>query len=151
MQVIDRFQGEYGFLSNFHAAPITFERIVYPTVEHAFQAAKAKDRALKLSVANAPSPGAAKRMGRKLHLRPDWEMVKVDIMRALVRLKFSTHSELRAQLLATGDAMLIEGNTWNDTFWGVCQGNGRNQLGEILMEVRRELAEAETPASQIGV
>jgi predicted NAD-dependent protein-ADP-ribosyltransferase YbiA (DUF1768 family) len=61
----------------------------------------------------------------------------------MVRLKFSTHQELRERLLATGEAELIEGNTWNDTFWGVCKGEGQNWLGKILMEVRKELAEVE--------
>ena len=80
MQVIDRFDGEHRFLSNFFPASIVFGRIEYPTVEHAFQAAKTDERALKLAVAAAPSPGAAKRIGRKLPLRADWEQVKTDIM-----------------------------------------------------------------------
>ena len=145
MRVIDRFHGKYDFLSNFYPAPVKFERIEFLTVEHAFQAAKTDDRELRLTVANAPSPHAAKRMGRRLPLRSDWEAIKVGVMRELVRLKFSTHPELRARLLATGQATLVEGNTWNDRFWGVCQGEGRNQLGLILMEVRRELAEADVP------
>jgi ribA/ribD-fused uncharacterized protein len=143
MQVIDRFDGEHRFLSNFLPEPVVFARIEYPTVEHAFQAAKTHDRALKLAVTAAPSPGAAKRMGRKLPLRADWERVKTDIMRTLVRLKFSTHQELRELLLATREARLIEENTWDDTFWGVCKGKGQNWLGRILMEVREELVEVE--------
>ena len=143
MQVIEQFDGEHRFLSNFFPAAIVYGRIEYPTVEHAFQAAKTDDRASKLTVAAAPSPGAAKRIGRKVPLRADWEEVKTDIMRTLVRLKFSTHQELRERLLATGETELIEGNTWNDTFWGVCKGKGRNWLGKILMEVRKELAEVE--------
>ncbi len=143
MQVIDRFDREQRFLSNFVPAAIVYGRIEYPTVEHAFQAAKTDDRALKLTVAAAPSPGAAKRIGRKVPLRADWEEVKTDIMRTLVRLKFSTHQELRERLLETGEAELIEGNTWNDTFWGVCKGKGQNWLGKILMEVREELAEVD--------
>jgi len=141
MNVIDQFHGPFRFLSNFYPACITFEGIDYPTVEHAYQAAKTDDRGLRLTVAAAHSPGAAKRMGPKLPLRPGWEQIKVDTMRALLRLKFTSYPELRAQLLATGDAELVEVNTWNDTFWGVCNGEGRNQLGKILMEIRRELAQ----------
>lgn len=148
MHVIDRFHGEYDFLSNFYPAPVTFERIEFPTVEHAFQAAKTRDRGLRLTVANAPSPGTAKRMGRRLTLRSDWEASKVAVMRELVWLKFSTNPELCARLLATGQATLVEGNTWNDRFWGICQGEGKNQLGLILMEVRRELAEADVPVPE---
>jgi len=141
MQVIEHFRGQYDFLSNFHPAQIRFEGIDFPTVEHAFQAAKTKDRGLRLAVANAPSPGAAKRIGRRLPLRGDWEATKVGVMRDLVRLKFVTHAELGTKLLATGIATLVEGNTWNDRFWGICHGEGRNQLGQILMEIRQELAE----------
>lgn len=76
-----------------------------------------------------------------MQLRPDWEEAKVGIMEELVRLKFTAHADLRARLLATGDAELIEGNNWNDRFWGVCRGQGQNQLGLILMKVRSELAQ----------
>ena len=141
MNIIDQFHGQFRFLSNFYPACIVIKGIEYPTVEHAYQAAKTNDRGLKLTVAAVYSPGAAKRMGPKLPLRPDWEQVKLDTMRTLLRLKFTRHPDLRAQLLATGDAELVEGNTWNDTFWGVCNGVGCNQLGKILMEIRRELAE----------
>ena len=82
------------------------------------------------------SPAEAKRFGRRVRLRLDWEQVKLDIMRQLVADKFARSDELRRRLLATGDAELVEGNAWNDTFWGVCRGRGQNHLGRILMEVR---------------
>ncbi len=139
MTTIERFTGDHDFLSNFHQSPIEGDGIVYATVEHAFQAAKTFDRAEKQSVAEATTPGAAKRLGRKVQLRPDWEQVKIGIMEDLVRLKFTTHADLRDKLLATGDGELVEGNTWNDRFWGVCRGQGRNELGKILMKIRAEL------------
>ena len=116
---------------------------VIPVLERklAFQAAKTFDPDEKLAVAQATTPGSAKRLGGKVQLRPDWEQVKVGLMEDLVRLKFTTHADLRAKLLATGDAELVEGNNWNDRFWGVCRGKGRNELGKILMKVRSELAQ----------
>jgi ribA/ribD-fused uncharacterized protein len=141
MTTIDRFTGDHDFLSNFHPSPIEVDGILYPTVEHAFQAAKTSILEEKQFLAEAATPGSAKRMGRKVQLRSDWEQVKIGIMEDLVRLKFTTHPDLRAKLLATGDAQLVEGNNWNDRFWGVCRGQGQNQLGLILMKVRSELAQ----------
>ena len=126
------------FLSNFYPSPIVLDRITYPTVEHAFQAAKTDDRLERERIAGLPTPGAAKRAGRKVSLRPDWEQVKVGIMVELVRRKFAD-PDLAGKLLATGDEELVEGNTWNDRFWGVCRGTGRNELGKVLMRVRAEL------------
>lgn len=137
--VIDKFDGtEYGFLSNFYSSPIQYEGIVYPTVEHMFQALKALDIETRKKIANAATPGQAKRLGRSVALREDWEEVKVDVMRTALQLKFSDPT-LRAKLIATGDAELIEGNTWNDRFWGVCRGSGKNMLGLLLMELRSSL------------
>lgn len=142
-QKIDKFDGtEHAFLSNFYSSPIIYEGIVYPTVEHMFQAMKTLDLMQRQKIANAATPGAAKRMGRQVALRGDWEEVKVDVMRTALQLKFS-QPQLKEKLLATGDAELIEGNTWNDRFWGVCNGTGRNMLGTLLMELRRELKEAQ--------
>lgn len=141
MKKIDKFDGtEYGFLSNFYPSPIEYEGIKYPTVEHMFQALKSLSPVERMSIAAAATPGQAKRMGRRVSLRGDWETVKVDVMRTALQLKFSDPT-LRAQLIATGDAELIEGNTWNDTFWGVCRGTGRNMLGTLLMELRSSLTE----------
>mgnify|MGYP001189163037 CR=1 FL=1 len=136
------FDGLHRFLSNYADSPITIEGITYPTVEHAFAAAKTRDRALRARIAAAPTPGIAKRMGRTLRLRDDWEQIKTDTMRYLVRLKFRTHADLARRLLETGDAELIEANTWGDVIWGVdrATGIGENRLGRILMEIRAELA-----------
>ena len=138
--VIDSFTGEYRFLSNFYPSPIVIDSICYPTVEHAFQAAKTKDKLEQRRIAIARTPAKAKSLGRKVRLRKDWENVKVGIMKQCVELKFDSHADLAVLLLATGTAKLIEGNTWNDTFWGVCGGRGKNQLGKVLMRVRSKLA-----------
>ena len=140
MTTIDRFTGDYVFLSNYHSSPIEVDGILYATVEHAFHAAHTVNLEEKQAIAAAATPGDAKRMGRQVQVRPDWEQVKVGSMEDLVRLKFTPHADLRAKLLATGDAELIEGNWWKDTFWGVCRGEGRNELGKILMKVRSEMA-----------
>lgn len=137
---IDRFAGEYRFLSNFWPAEVEFERVRYASVEHAYQAAKTFDRIEKQMIAEARTAGEAKRMSRKITIREDWEAVRVGIMTELVRAKFTNHAELREMLLATGEAELVEGNTWGDRFWGVCRGEGENTLGRILMQVRKELA-----------
>lgn len=130
---IREFRGEYSFLSNFHACTIEYEGYTYQNVESAFQAQKDLSRRNEFESLN---PTMAKRLGRRVNLRSDWETVKVDIMKELVKCKFEQHPELKEQLLKTGNRLLIEGNTWNDTFWGVCKGKGKNTLGEILMELR---------------
>lgn len=132
-----RFNGKYVFLSNFCPVFITIDRIKYPTVEHAYQAAKTLNRLEKLMIASLASPGRAKRVGRKLNLHSNWDEVKVGVMLQLVRLKF-TDPSLRAELLMTGDMELVEDNIWGDVFWGMCRGKGQNQLGKILMKVREE-------------
>jgi ribA/ribD-fused uncharacterized protein len=135
--VIDRFRGDFGFLSNFHEASIWIDGDRYPSVEHAYQAAKAVDPVSRKMIREAARPGDAKKLGKCVQLPPDWDTKKVDLMRRFVREKFK-NPLLRAMLVATEDATLIEGNTWNDTFWGVCRGRGQNWLGKILMEVREE-------------
>ncbi len=142
--VIASFHGEYRFLSNFWPSTIVYDGAVCASVEHAYQAAKCVDPAEKEMIRLASTPGRAKRLSRRVVLRTDWESVKVGVMRECVRLKFRTHADLAALLLATGDAFLMEGNGWGDRFWGVCGGEGANWLGRILMEVRAELAAERT-------
>ena len=136
---IESFQGEYRFLSNFWPAEVVFEGIKYPSVEHAYQSAKTLDRSERQKIAAIADPGEAKRAGRALTYRADWEAVKFDVMEQCVRYKFTHHADLRTKLLATGDAELIEGNDWGDRVWGVYQGQGENRLGKILMKIRAEL------------
>lgn len=139
--MISEFKGENRFLSNFFAVPIMYEGLEYPSVEHAFQAAKTLNQEERVNFTTNKNPVMAKRMGRKVKLRADWEKVKVGIMRELVMLKFS-QEPLKGMLLATGNERLEEGNKWNDRFWGVCpprSGRGENMLGKLLMEARDKL------------
>lgn len=135
---IDKFDGVYRFLSNFHPCTIKFEGKEYWTVEHAYQAAKTLDNKQREWVQQASSPGLAKRRGRRVDIRQDWDKIKIQIMMKLVLNKFQ-NPKLRDRLLATGDAELVEGNSWGDTFWGVSRGRGKNYLGRILMQVRQHL------------
>lgn len=138
MTTIDSFRNGYAFLSNFYPSPVTYQGDLYPTVEHAFQAAKTHNPQERDKVRLAPTPTGAKRAGRRVDLRPDWEQVKLQVMASLLTQKFCDPT--LADLLAlTGDQELVEGNTWGDRFWGVCKGTGHNHLGRLLMEVRAEL------------
>jgi ribA/ribD-fused uncharacterized protein len=143
--VINNFDGEYAFLSNFYESPFIYKGITYPTAEHAFQAAKTLNPIEKRRIALAETPGQAKRLGRTCALRGDWEKIKYTIMTEIVREKFYSSSELANKLLATGDELLEEGNTWHDNIWGNCSCNkcikivGQNHLGKILMEIRKEI------------
>lgn len=134
------FAGEYRWLSNFEPAPVVFEGVEYPSTEHAYQAAKTTDAAEREAIRACETPGRAKRMGRKITIRRGWDGMKVAVMLDLTRQKYAL-PDYRELLLATGEREIVEGNTWGDTFWGVCRGEGRNHLGRVLMRVRRELQE----------
>lgn len=132
---------EYGELSNFALYSITLKKRSWPTSEHYFQAQKFKDKKDQEEIRKARSPMLAARMGRdrKRKLRRDWESSKVAVMREALLAKFTQHDELRAILLATGDAKLVE-HTANDDYWGDGgDGSGRNMLGRLLVEVRSSL------------
>ncbi len=143
--VIDRFFGDYIFLSNFYYADLTIGSYTYSTVEHAYQAHKTRSLRWQERIRRAPTPKVAKRLGYQVPLREDWEEIKLPVMKDLIRRKFAidTYPALTAKLLATGDALLVEGNTWGDRFWGVDRetGLGLNHLGRILMEIRGEVAD----------
>lgn len=141
--MINCFEREYAFLSNFYPSPIEYEGIKYPTVEAAFQAAKTPDLHMKMAIATTDHPGKAKRMGRKVVLREDWEEIKDKVMEDCLRLKFSD-PVLREKLLATEDEELEEGNWWHDNYWGSCYCSrcgdvGKNKLGYLLMKIRKEI------------
>ncbi len=134
--MINQFRDENYFLSNFYPAKVTFDGITYENNEAAFQAQKCKTRSERLQFAGL-DPSAAKKLGRRVSLRPDWEDVKIDLMEQIVKAKFG-NPELQAKLLATGDEYLEEGNTWGDRIWGTVNGQGANNLGKILMRVRED-------------
>ena len=143
MNHINRFEGVYFFLSNFYVSQVELDGVAYPTVEHAYQAAKTVDVQVRLLIAKAATPGAAKMIGRRAKLRADWEDVKIAVMYSLLQQKFAKGSPLAARLKSTGQAQLVEGNWWGDRFWGVCKGVGENNLGKLLMVLREELFETE--------
>lgn len=144
MKKIESFTGKYRFLSNFWPAEVMLDGVRYASVEHAYQAAKSFDATYREDILLCFKAGDAKKFGdtKKLEklglLRTDWRTVNKEIMLDLLRQKFSTLIN-RQMLLDTGDAELIEGNWWGDTYWGVCNGEGENWLGKLLMQVRAEL------------
>jgi len=135
---ISGFVGEYRWLSNFWKASVEYEGMVFPTVENTYQAAKVLDREQRHVFKNV-KPVEAKRLGSKIRLRDDWEGIKLGIMRHLVRQKFFRHNDLRRLLLGTGDSYIVEENDWGDRYWGAVNGEGENNLGQIIMGVREEL------------
>ena len=142
--IIDKFENEYAFLSNFYPSPVQENGITYPTIEHYFQAQKTTVPFERVAIANAATPGRAKQEGRRITLRHDWENIKDNVMLQGLRLKFAI-PELAEKLLATGDAELIEGTVWHDNIWGNCSCPecedipGQNKLGKLLMLVREEI------------
>ena len=139
---ITSFRGDYHFLSNFYESPLEYEGLRYQNAETAFQAHKCTDDGEKAEFSSLAA-NKAKRLGRQVKLREDWEEVKTGLMLQIVRAKFAQNPELADELLRTGDRKLIEGNTWHDVFWGMDlnTGQGENHLGRILMQVREEMRE----------
>ncbi|WP_412028130.1 NADAR family protein [Deinococcus yunweiensis] len=133
----------YGEFSNFSRHPIELDGVVWPTSEHYFQAQKFVGTTFVDDMRAQPTPMLAAQMGRRrdLPLRPDWNDVKDDVMRVALRAKFTQHADLRALLLGTGGADIVE-HTANDAYWADGgDGTGRNRLGELLMELREQLGE----------
>jgi ribA/ribD-fused uncharacterized protein len=134
-------------LSNFAPVPggVLLDGVRYPTVEHGYQAAKAKVRSDRAKVLACSTAGKAKALGRKILIRDDWEEIKLNVMLSLLQQKFAPGTANATTLLETGDREIIEGNTWGDRFWGQCPlGVGENHLGLLLMKVRAELRESES-------
>ena len=136
---------EHRFLSNFWPCTVNYGALTYRSAEAAYQAHKCLDLNERGKFTTM-QPGEAKRAGKHYH-RPDWDEMKLDVMRCVVWAKFTQNQALTLKLLATGQARLEEGNYWHDRFWGVCpvgSGKGLNHLGQILMDVRRQLSKKET-------
>lgn len=132
------------YCSNFAGYSVKYEGIEYSTAEHAFQSAKTLDLSVRYMIAGLDSPLEAKREGRALDLRSDWEDVKYDVMLEIIRIKFKRHKDIARKLAAT-TRDIVELNVWHDNIWGdcVCSGcrkvEGQNLLGKILMQVRKEI------------
>lgn len=148
MKTIDNFDDEYYFLSNFFEESMTVDGKVFKTNEHFFQASKADDEDVFEHVRGVASAFKAKKLGRDIRLRKNWENIKNEVMLKGLRVKFAI-PDLRKRLLDTGDATLIEGNNWHDQYWGRCDcskhgGVGENWLGRLLMQVRDEIRKETT-------
>ena len=139
MNVINSFDGEYDFLSNFYECPILWKGNLYRNSESIYQSYKTLD--------NVPfdftktTGSQAKKISKKLNVRPDWNKIKFDLIYEICQEKFNQNTDIAQKLMNTGDAILIEGNYWGDTYWGKCNGVGQNNLGKILMKIREELFE----------
>ncbi len=141
--MINRFKDEYRWLSNFAPARVQFEEFDYRSVEHAYVASKTLLVGIRHEVKSLETAAEAKKFGKSIPLRPDWEKVRVGIMTDLVRQKFNI-PEYTELLLATGNQDIVEGNVWHDNFWGSCICNscgdkGKNTLGKIILKIRAEL------------
>ncbi len=139
--IINDFHGKHFFLSNFYESKFYYDGHEWKSVEHAFQAAKCVKKEDYIAILNAKTPGEAKRIGRTVQMVEDWDNIRCHVMHECLLMKFLGDDELMNKLLATGDAELIEGNTWHDNFWGSCHCNkcndsGKNMLGNMLMEIR---------------
>lgn len=139
--MIDSFTGDYRFLSNFYSCELSVFGLDFLNSEAAFQSQKFLDRQLQKKFCTL-NPSEAKHLARSQHpIRPDWEQIRIEVMRAVLQAKFS-NPILRRLLADTYPQELIEGNTWGDQYWGVCDGIGQNKLGQLLMEVRQEVMES---------
>lgn len=130
------FRDQFAFLSNFAYSPLEYKGFSFATAEHAYQASKAVYEEDFHAIRTAETPGKAKRMGRKIVVRDDWNHVKLKVMREILEIKFSIPKFEKMLLEIEGP--IVEENNWKDTFWGVCEGEGQNHLGKILMRIREE-------------
>lgn len=136
--MISQFRGKYAFLSNMYPVNIPNRIGINITcVESLFQACKSRDPE-DWKKFDGVDGKTAKRIGRTLHLREDWNTYRLHVMKKAIDRKFE-NKELAEQLLQTWPEDLVEGNNWGDTFWGVCNGIGENNLGKILISKRAEL------------
>lgn len=139
MKEIKGFKDEYAFLSNMFPASFSENGITFSCSESYYMGHKS-GIASDLEVFSKLNGFEAKKLGKTLVLQENWETEKLIVMKRALILKFSQNPDLLNKLLATGDAYIIEENYWKDVFWGVCNGQGENFLGKLLMEVREELA-----------
>lgn len=138
--MIDNFElEEYHFLSNFYEHQFKYMGWDFATSEHAYQAMKATSTKDLEFVAAAETPAGAKKRGRKIKCRDNWDKEKYEVMKSIIQVKFFSSIALSTLLIETENETLVEGNWWGDTYWGVCKGGGENKLGYILMEVRDTL------------
>lgn len=141
MNKITLFRNEFFFLSNLYPCTILYNGIRFGSVEHGYMYHKTESTKCKNEILIIENPLDVKKYSKKMaRIRKDWHDVKYYVMDALVYAKFSQNEDLKQALLLTGDFELIEGNWWGDTYWGVSDGIGENNLGKILMNTRSKLS-----------
>ena len=137
--MITLFRNDHFFLSNFYPCHVEYEGQIYPSAEHAYQAAKSLDWKEREEIRKAATAREAKSLGRRLTLRPDWLQIRDSAMSDILESKFSD-SNFKKMLLNTGNEFLVEGNSWSDEYWGAVETTngwrGQNKLGELLMSIR---------------
>jgi ribA/ribD-fused uncharacterized protein len=145
-RAIKKFTGDWAFLSNFYAWEADWNGIIFPTSEHAFQAAKCTNSQDMTKIYKAKTPKKAKFFGRSVGIRADWDTFRVHAMKEILTSKFTMNKEHGIYLLSTSGANLVEGNYWHDNFWGdcycgrlACESPGKNFLGRLLMGIREEI------------
>ena len=134
---IKGFFDEYRFLCNFHLCPVKFEGVIYPSSENAYMASKSINPDVRKQFETV-GPKLAKQLGRLIELRQDFNLVKNELMTTILRDKFTRNGDLKKLLLNTGNRYLEETNWWDDIYWGVCNDEGFNTLGKVLMDLRTE-------------
>lgn len=132
-----KFRDEYAFLSNMYYTKIPYEGLIYPSVENAYQASKCINEKDKISF-QTYTPVEAKRAGKKVQMKEDFNDNRIKIMQELIDIKFINNTNL-AQRLTSITEPIIEENTWNDTFWGICNGIGENNLGKCLENTKQKI------------
>jgi ribA/ribD-fused uncharacterized protein len=140
--MIDSFRDQHRFLSNFYPCHVEFFNAVFPSVEHAYQAAKVEPEDRGRFTDPKVSPAEAKKWGNECPLPPRWDDRRLFVMHDIVQAKFLYNENLRHRLLMTGDEELVEGNVWGDKFWGRVGGYGENWLGRILMSIRTDFRQS---------
>lgn len=150
MKIINKFDGDFGFLSNF--SPHSFRDgngVLWRTNEHYYQAMKTIDMVERGKIWSAATPGMAKKIGQNVTMRSHWENLSVGCMYDGIEMKFRQNTDIQDLLKSTKDYQLIEGNNWHDNIWGDCHCSkckniiGKNLLGQVLMLIRRRYINGE--------
>ena len=136
--IINDFRGPFRWLSNFEMCPVMFEGDIFPSSEHAYQAAKCTNRPDR-GIFTLGTCAEARKRGNNVPLRYGWDEMRLWVMETILRDKFTRNPQLGKKLILTGRIWLAERNTWGDCFWGIYNGAGSNHLGELLMLIRNDL------------
>ena len=145
VKTIKGFFGQHRWLSNFYLSPVTIRGKRYTSSEAAYQSLKTVDMDIRKHFTTL-SPKEAKSYGRRIEVRHEWGDIKVEMMELCLRAKFMSNPTLRQKLVSTGNYLLVEYNTWGDTFWGVTDEGGKNTLGKLLMNIRRDCVSGDAGA-----